>query len=1014
MGIPFKTGRPIPRLRFSGAIVGSSQTIGGGPMGTAAADTASQGQIVCGGTTLTFHAYSKYDYGAVSNLQVTLSAPDGYSDAQLVHVGDESRFSTSIDASGSWEVEFDVEEWANVYVPAASATVNGSSFPTFGGAAQGDGLPAMGIQYFLLLKVGGTYSCSITSGSVTLSHAFTIASAGSVGFLINPTVTTSASGGDSNTTSVGVQYMGTPISTTYHEVGTSAYGTMTVDATGGSVSAEVASQGQCQIEAFVNPPIVMNLSGRLRSWGQMYPGSAKVTWTNLAGSTATLTPSMGGFADSVTQNEWSCSGYYESDLIGTHTPYPTVSVEQWQAASIWLTNLGLLGSGDDTHDWRMQFSGFSWPAVSLSRATSLLLDPCSSLAQWSAGANTSLSLSGGVTASVSGGGGSLNLAVPHAKRVWEGYRYLAIACSFDAFIYNNTTSYAVGDCCSSGGLVYQAIAATTGNAPPNATFWSVPDLLPVTVGAGSSWVLNVPLASGVVRLDLCCGTNDLATIGVVQSRFPIAYPGGFPINQDPIDAYDFGWGVNYSDSVGFGGIPNGCIVTISDVSLVSAAGGDAQSAVTLLENFLNFVQGWTSPTDNTTVQPFLFLEADGRVIDIPALCLVTPTTGSTGPTYTWYTLAQLVEILEYFPGLTASALPDPTDTYHGSGLFGLLLGGSGATYDWTLREWTDWVDVGLPQTAMPAQDLWDEVQLYPGCGEVFSQSGTFGVPAPLRVSKSLRGQCVGLIFDTSGVAASGVQVKAYQTAVTTNSEGDGTSNTLGAYLTGTPWLDGNVDSTADLNLAPIPHMTHHGVVQNRQRFRTSFRHARPTTKSLGYDVSGTLRHVRTYASSGSGDIGMRTAGNVLPQTWSDTDTGLAGSWARPRFQDHGLGWPIGLFFGDGSTCTFAQTYDEGSTWINSTSMGAGLVGDFEEGANGLRWFFKVQDDGGAYNVYGRILDAQLNVVRDWTLTSVTGIDNAPLACRESSVADGSWRIGLYYTVGGVETVKFSQDGLAFV
>jgi len=37
--------------------------------------------------------------------------------------------------------------------------------------------------------------------------------------------------------------------------------------------------------------------------------------------------------------------------------------------------------------------------------------------------------------------------------------------------YNGATSYVVGDLVSSGGVNYYCIAATTGNAPPNATYW---------------------------------------------------------------------------------------------------------------------------------------------------------------------------------------------------------------------------------------------------------------------------------------------------------------------------------------------------------------------------------------------------------------------------------------------------------------------------------------------------------------------------------------------------------------
>lgn len=37
--------------------------------------------------------------------------------------------------------------------------------------------------------------------------------------------------------------------------------------------------------------------------------------------------------------------------------------------------------------------------------------------------------------------------------------------------YNGATAYVIGNMCSSGGVNYYCIAATTGNAPPNATYW---------------------------------------------------------------------------------------------------------------------------------------------------------------------------------------------------------------------------------------------------------------------------------------------------------------------------------------------------------------------------------------------------------------------------------------------------------------------------------------------------------------------------------------------------------------
>ncbi|MDR3691177.1 MAG: hypothetical protein P4L46_17480 [Fimbriimonas sp.] len=1007
----WKTGRTW-HIKFSGAIVGSSQTAGGGPLGTASADTGSQGTIVCNGVTLAFDAYSKYDYGAVSNLQVSLTAADGYATSQLVHVGDGSGPSSSIDASGSWDVEIDVEEWATTYTPASSALVNGTSFPNYGGTAQGDGLPARGIQYTLFTRPGGTFSCSINSGVVSLSHSFTISTETVVGFLMHVTVFTEASGGDSNITSVGVAFNDVGISTSYHESDTSAYGTMTVDASSGAVEAEVASQGGCQIEAFINPPIQLELYGLLRCFGQTYPGTAKVTWINGSGTTNTLTPSLGAFNDSVTQQEWSCSAWYNAGA--SNIAFPSATIEQWQAPAAWLSNLGPSGSGDDPRDWRMMFRGFQWSALSLSRSSSVVVDDGSSLSNWTAGAHTTLAGSGGVNVAASGGVGSATLTAPAAVQTWEAWRYLQVTAAFNAPAYDDSASYDIGQVAESDGALYECVASTTGNAPPNPTFWAAysPSL---TVGlAGQTWPLPLDLATTSPRLDLCCAGNDTATVGTKQTRNPIVDPGGFPTAAHSTVQYALGWGVQYCAAIQFSGIPDGCSATFTDVSLVRSSDIQKQSAVTILEPFQDFTAAWTSPTDNTTQQSYLFLEADYRVLDLPALSLVTPI-GSGSPYYVWYSIAQLQAMLATFPGLTASLLATPSDGYHGDALPMLLIGGEGATYDWSSNGWTDWIDVSEPWLDIPCQDLWDEVQVYPGCGNPFPQTAPFGGPTPLFVSKSLRAQGWGLVFTPAGVPIDGTPVQLYETANPSIAEGAGTSGRLGQFLTGTPWAFGNVDSQLDLNVPPIPHLVEHAVVQNRQRFRGAFRHVPSILRNLGYDVSNSLRHCRTYANTATGHIGMGCAGNLLPLSWTDGDTGISATWARPRFQDSGPQWPVGLFYGDGTQCHFGQTYDEGASWGTVIDMSTGSIGDYEEGAGGLRWFYKLQSpDGGAtWNVWNRVLDAQLNVVRDWTETNVTGVDGEPIAVRESPGPDGAWRIGLCYSIGGALTVSFSFDGLTF-
>ena len=64
--------------------------------------------------------------------------------------------------------------------------------------------------------------------------------------------------------------------------------------------------------------------------------------------------------------------------------------------------------------------------------------------------------------------------------------------------YNGATAYVVGDLVSSGGVNYYCIAATTGNAPPNATYW-------------------YPLPSGIYEIPNPYAEADLFDIHYVQS-----------------------------------------------------------------------------------------------------------------------------------------------------------------------------------------------------------------------------------------------------------------------------------------------------------------------------------------------------------------------------------------------------------------------------------------------------------------------------------------------------------------
>ncbi len=878
-----------------------------------------------------------------------------------------------LSATGHWSFSCDVEEWATTYTPTTSSVISGTPFPEFGGAAQADGLPATGIQYYEVPRIGGVLAVHVDFGgaSVTLSNPIT--SIFPIGYVQIGTITGNVFGASNvYSTNSSLEFdagvdLPSQVWTETDSSGSSAitYVAQTMQLQTTNVPGAPAG-GHGTASGATQPKTGFGLQARLTCFGQDFPSAGKnLRIQTHPGDSIDLT------LNPTNSTHWA-QNFYDIAATLQGVNVGPLALDERGPVACWLTDL----TPDDSRDWRTPFHGFHWDALSLSRDPQVDIDDCTSATHWTAGDHTTLSIIGGqLVATASGGTGSLTVSVPSTVRVWEAYRYLQVIGTFD----------------------------------PGSTI-SPPPILSLSVSiASQTWDLLLSRTMGAKLLDLCCATNETSLTEDVQSRFPLKDPGGFPIAEDPTHAYKLGWGVQFCDSITFGGIPDGWSVTLGGITLTSSLDRDRQSSITLLEPFQNFFLGWTSPSDNTFLQPYLLIEADGRVCDLPALAHVVPTSGSDS--YVWFSISQMQSMLAYMSGLHASLLPDPSDGYHDSTLPTLLLGGEGATYTWSSNLWTDWVDRALGEVLV-AQDLWDECSVYPGAGEVWSQAGAYGATIPLRVSKSLRAQAWGLVFDTKGNALRDAPVEIYETATPTSIEGTADSNRLGWYLTEAPWARGNVPATIELESGPLPHLVVAGTPQNRSRLRGSFRFLL-TGDAKGYDVSQSFRHVRTVVSASRIVIGI--AGNALPQSWRDVDSGLTGSWARPRFADHGPLWPIGLFYGDGSNCWFARSFDEGQTWTVEVDMATGAVGDFEEGANGIRWFYKLlsSDGGTTFDIWGKVLDAQLNVVQDWTLTDLTGVDNAPIAVRESPGFDGSWRIGLLYSASSVPTVKFSLDGLHF-
>src|SRR6185295_6238803 len=74
--------------------------------------------------------------------------------------------------------------------------------------------------------------------------------------------------------------------------------------------------------------------------------------------------------------------------------------------------------------------------------------------------------------------------------------------------YNGATAYVPGDLASSGGVNYYCIAATTGNAPPNATYW-------YAMPAGNIYEIPTPYSAGAFLSPApACWNQDGLTVTI--------------------------------------------------------------------------------------------------------------------------------------------------------------------------------------------------------------------------------------------------------------------------------------------------------------------------------------------------------------------------------------------------------------------------------------------------------------------------------------------------------------------
>lgn len=177
--------------------------------------------------------------------------------------------------------------------------------------------------------------------------------------------------------------------------------------------------------------------------------------------------------------------------------------------------------------------------------------------------------------------------------------------------------------------------------------------------------------------------------------------------------------------------------------------------------------------------------------------------------------------------------------------------------------------------------------------------------------------------------------------------------------------------------------------------------------ALAYDVSRSWRHAQSYLKDGT--LWVRVSSTNAPYTWTDTDTGVAISFARIAYSKGLDEDALFLLTVESGTLILRKTNNEGDTTTSMATIGTGDYGALVWTPNNLLWVFRLESG----TIYARALDASLNTVYSEAATDITGVDNVAFDAQYSVDSSNKTRLGILYTVSGVLNFKTSFDGYTY-
>ncbi|MEZ5163317.1 MAG: hypothetical protein R2688_06110 [Fimbriimonadaceae bacterium] len=447
------------------------------------------------------------------------------------------------------------------------------------------------------------------------------------------------------------------------------------------------------------------------------------------------------------------------------------------------------------------------------------------------------------------------------------------------------------------------------------------------------------------------------------------------------------WGVSEINDLVFSNLATGETYEFDEIALDIKD----QGRLSMLPSF----NQWRLKQDSlpTQVSGSLWLESDGRIVDLPLM-------EQTGPSIGWQSLAGLLAEIDTKSGWSPTLEISFPDEYHTLDREAHLLWSGGILPDpFNLVSWD--IPYGTSQL-VEAAAFWDGVILYGGTGDAFhvESGGSFGGETYLRSAKQLRATAWGLVLNPSGASSGTVQLR----NELGDFRGDDSVDSFDRYSTQIP---GGLESERHtVGFVGLPVSPLFDVVP-RMRHRRVLLQEIAAAGSLSCDSHPSGMVLRAYLNP-SGEIVMGT--RARGGGYTNIASGITAQEICARF-DRRRELRIWLTWSDGAFIKEAWSDDLGRNWSMATTLATGAVSFpaltiHPDGRRFTYWIKSGQVDGVIRDRTGAIL-ADVTAARP-------SVENQGLAAAMVYGLGGSVRVELVTIEGSQVVSTLSTDGKTFI